>query len=72
MAAQILNTSNALPELPQTWPSDTSQSQGTLLGFFAGWSTWQYVVTFLLSVVVYDQGNQEYRVHGILHPADAV
>ena len=59
MAAEMVNTSRAQPELPQTWTFSTSQLQGSLPGFLAGWSTWQYVVTFLLGVVVYDQGNQE-------------
>jgi hypothetical protein len=59
MAAEIVNTSSAQSELPQTWPFSTSQLQGSLPGFFSGWSTWPYVVTFLLGVVVYDQGKQE-------------
>lgn len=65
MAAIVnnLNTS-AQPELPQTWALGTRQLQRTLPGLLAGWLTWQYVVTFLLGVVVYDQGNQD-RVHRI-------
>lgn len=63
MAADIVNTSTQ-PELAQTWPNNTSQSHGVLLDFLANWSTWQYVVTFLLSIVVYDQGNQECHVRG--------
>lgn len=61
MAAEIVNTSTQ-PEPTQAWPNSTFQSQGALLGFLAKWSTWQYVVTFLLSIVVYDQGNQECQV----------
>lgn len=63
MAAEIVNTS-IQPEPTPAWPNNTSQSQGALLGFLAKWSTWQYVVTFLLSIVVYDQGNQECQVRG--------
>ena len=57
MSAIMVNMSSAQPELPQTWPSSTSQVQAALPAFLAGCSTWQYAVTFLLSVVIYDQGN---------------
>jgi C-22 sterol desaturase len=62
--AAMLNTSSAQIEVPQTWPFRTSQLQAVLPNFVAGWSTWQYVVTFILGVVVYDQGNQ--------HPATGI
>lgn len=62
MAAEIVDASNAQPRLPQTWHFDAFQLQSALLDFLAGCYTWQYVVTFLLGVVVYDQGNQEGRV----------
>jgi hypothetical protein len=59
MAASNVNaTPSAQPERPQTWPFSTSDLQCTLPGFLAGWSTWQYVLTVLLGVVVYDQGKQ--------------
>lgn len=63
MAAEIVNTSTQ-PEPAQAWTNSTSQSHGVLMDFLANWSTWQYVVTFLLSIVVYDQGNQECQVRG--------
>ena len=63
MAAEIVNTSIQPKPMP-AWPNNSSQSQGALLGFFAKWSTLQYVITFLLSIVVYDQGNQECQVRG--------
>jgi len=62
MAAEIVNTSSARPELPQILPRSNSELQGALPGFLSNWSAWQYIVAFLLGVVVYDQGNQECRV----------
>lgn len=62
--ADIFNTSSAQSELLQKWHSSTSQPQGALLGLAPGWSIWQYVVAFLLGVVLYDQGNQEYWAMG--------
>lgn len=56
MAAHIVNTSSSYV-LPQTWPSTTPQLKGALSQFLAGWSTWQYVLTFILGMVVYDQGK---------------
>lgn len=67
MAAEIVNTSTQ-PEPAQAWPNNTSHSHGVLLDFLANWSTWQYVVTFLLSIVVYDQGNQECSSPWIFQP----
>ncbi|KAI1980570.1 hypothetical protein LOZ53_000546 [Ophidiomyces ophidiicola] len=52
--AEVFNASSSQPELPQTWPF-TLQLQGTLSHALAGWSAWQYIVTFLLALVVYDQ-----------------
>jgi len=59
MAAEIANISVAQYELREKWPSSPSQSPGALLESFAGWSTWQYIVTFLLAVILYDQGSQQ-------------
>jgi len=47
----VNNTSNAQSELPQVL--------GGLPTIFVGWPIWQYVVTFLIGVVVYDQGSEE-------------
>lgn len=71
MAVEIVNTS-VRPDLPQTLPYSNSEFQGALPSFLSSWSAWQYIVIFLLGVVVYDQGNQECRVRGMLHPANAV
>lgn len=65
--AEFLNMSSAQLELPQTWPVSTSQWQDLLPGILAGWSTWQYIVMFLLSIVVYDQGNKKSRSTGFPH-----
>jgi C-22 sterol desaturase len=50
--------SELLRKLPG-WSVRTSQSQlSDSLGLFrTGWSAWQYAVTFLLGMVVYDQGK---------------
>ncbi|PGG98144.1 hypothetical protein AJ79_08967 [Helicocarpus griseus UAMH5409] len=57
MADDMVNlTSNAHHGLPQTCQSSsTFHAQAVLPNFLAGWSTWQYIVAFLLGVVVYDQ-----------------
>ncbi|GKT54636.1 cytochrome P450 [Colletotrichum tofieldiae] len=68
MASAIIDTPVAQPELQQTWSNSTSQFPGSLPGFFAGWSTWQYVVTFLLGVVVYDQAMYLKRKGSIAGP----
>lgn len=54
--AEIANISTAQYELFQTAVSNSSQSNITLSGALSGWSTWQYTITFLLAVVLYDQG----------------
>ncbi|OGE52055.1 hypothetical protein PENARI_c011G05232 [Penicillium arizonense] len=54
MAADISNCS--IPQLEsRTLLLHSSQQARSWLDSLAGWSTWQYVVTFLLAVVVYDQ-----------------
>ncbi|GAB1203081.1 hypothetical protein APSETT445_001707 [Aspergillus pseudonomiae] len=55
MATEIFNTSSTQPELSQSWAHKTSQFQGALPDFLAEWSAWQYVVTFLIGLVLYDQ-----------------
>ncbi|BAE57461.1 cytochrome protein [Aspergillus flavus] len=55
MATEIFNTTSAQPESPQSWAYKTSQLQGALPDFLAEWSAWQYVVTFLVGLVLYDQ-----------------
>jgi hypothetical protein len=70
MGAQVFNSSMAQPELPQTWPSITSQSRNTLLDAVAGWHAWQYVVTFLIGVIIYDQGKYKPKLYEILQIAD--
>ncbi|GIJ90056.1 hypothetical protein Asppvi_009005 [Aspergillus pseudoviridinutans] len=55
MSVRVTNASNAQAELAQTWPQRTFHLQSASPGFLAGWSAWQYVLIFLLGVVVYDQ-----------------
>ena len=61
MAIGVSNTSGTPPELLQGgpgWPSGTSPwLPSSLAGIVAGWSAWQYVMTLLLGLVVYDQGK---------------
>lgn len=58
MDAELVNTTySSQNELPQAGSSAMVQLKNAVPEFMAGWSTWQYVVTFLLGVVVYDQGN---------------
>ncbi|RAH49318.1 cytochrome P450 61 [Aspergillus brunneoviolaceus CBS 621.78] len=47
--AEFVNITTAHLAQPPTWPNPAYSS------FLSGWSTWQYIVTFLLGVVVYDQ-----------------
>ncbi len=62
MAADLANTSITPPELLEGgpgWPSGSLRwpLQGSLARFAAEWSAWQYVVTLLLGLVVYDQSK---------------
>lgn len=66
MAAEISNLSTSHAELLRAWPSNPSQHTVTLIQSLSGWSTWQYIVAFLLAVVFYDQGTQQcpsYKFH---------
>ncbi|CAD0097848.1 unnamed protein product [Aureobasidium mustum] len=62
MAASIDNSS----ELVSNWHTgivngsdfQPALSQSLLPAVLAGWSMWQYILTFLLGVIVYDQGKQ--------------
>lgn len=72
MASQLANATGAQPVHSQTWHADSFHLQDVIPEFFKGWPTWQYVVAFLLGVVVYDQ--REYRRPSPWHtsPADHV
>lgn len=63
MASQIVvaSTGSVQSELPQTTSSNATQWKNALnsANFTVGWSTWQYVLTFLLGVIVYDQGKSD-------------
>lgn len=59
MDAGLVNaTFGAQNELPQTGSFGSSQLKDAVPQALWGWSTWQYAVTFLLGVIVYDQGNE--------------
>ncbi|CAG8222008.1 unnamed protein product [Penicillium salamii] len=55
MDAVISNFSEPHVELLQAWPSNPSQPSTSLLGTLSQWPTWQYVVSFLVAVMLYDQ-----------------
>ncbi|KAK1145885.1 hypothetical protein N8T08_003831 [Aspergillus melleus] len=56
MDTELVNaTFSSQNELPQAGSFSTSPLKDAVPEFLLGWSTWQYVVTFLLGVVVYDQ-----------------
>lgn len=57
MAFEIANISIAQNELPQIWPSSHPQFQSHLLASLMRFSFWQYAVTFLFAILVYDQGK---------------
>ena len=57
MAFEMANTSIAQNELPQIWPSNQPQSQSYLMASLMSFSVWQYAVTFLIAILVYDQGK---------------
>lgn len=60
MASQLANVTSAQPKHSQTtWHIGPSNLQDTVPNFLLGLPTWQYVVTFLLGVIVYDQ--REYQ-----------
>lgn len=58
MGADAVNASAALPELPQALSSHGHGTHGALLALLSSYSIWQYVVTLVLGVLVYDQGEQ--------------
>jgi hypothetical protein len=60
MAFETINVSNAQNELPQIWPSNHPQSQSYLLVSLMNLSSWQYAVTFIIAILVYDQGKQSF------------
>lgn len=59
MASQSVTAAHAQSVLPQTWLSNLAGWQDALplRNATADWSTWQYVVTLILGLVVYDQGK---------------
>lgn len=75
---KIMDNSSVQPApsspAPQPWrfgfPGSSSPLEGVLPGFTAEWSSWQYMVTFLLGLVVYDQGNEQ-SAGRTSHPEDA-
>ncbi|KAL4864031.1 hypothetical protein BDV12DRAFT_206055 [Aspergillus spectabilis] len=68
MESPFANISIAQPDVLQPWPSKPSLIHSTLPEPFAAWRTWQYIVTFLLGVVVYDQGMYIWRKGSIAGP----
>lgn len=67
MAATLSQVNDSLLEHPKTWPSDVQapEMHSTLLSPLMGWSSWQYIVTILLGIVLYDQGEHYVNAHSI-------
>lgn len=61
MAFEIANISIAQNELPQIWPSNHPQFGSYLVAYFMSLSFWQYAVTFIIAILVYDQGKQSFH-----------
>lgn len=60
MALNFINASVAWPDLSQpSFLSTTSKLQEAIAfpEFLSSWPIWKYVVTFILGLVVYDQGR---------------
>lgn len=60
MSAGAVNTSGVPPELPQALRSYGSGTRGAFLALLSSYPIWQYVVTLILGVVVYDQGEPDW------------
>jgi C-22 sterol desaturase len=61
MTPGMFNASGVQLELSQTWVSfSISQSplHNVIPETFVGWSNWQYILTFVLGVILYDQGKR--------------
>lgn len=61
MAFEMTNISIAQNELPQIWPSNHPQSQSYLLASLMSLSFWQYAVTFIIAILAYDQGKENFQ-----------
>ncbi|KAL2862630.1 cytochrome P450 [Aspergillus lucknowensis] len=68
MATAAFNSSNAQLGLLQKWPSKGSSWREALVELLAGWPTWQYVVTVVLGIIVYDQAMYLWRKGSIAGP----
>ncbi|KAK2611024.1 hypothetical protein N8I77_004407 [Diaporthe amygdali] len=71
MASQIIMASSVQSGQPQTLLSNTTSWQDALAWptVTASWSTWQYIVTFLLALVIFDQVMYIKRKGPIAGPA---
>lgn len=59
MSSVLFNVTSQ-PELAQTCVTSMCRLQNGLLAFVSGWAAWQYVVTVLLGVIIYDQCKHIY------------
>jgi C-22 sterol desaturase len=62
MSTKLVNMTNTLLELPHTWLTSSPKVDG-------GWSSWQYIATVLLGVILYDQVMYIKRKGSIAGPA---
>lgn len=68
MASQIIMASSVQSGQPQTLLSNTTSWQDALAWptVTASWSTWQYIVTFLLALVIFDQGELYTEIQNVM------
>lgn len=61
MAFEMANISTVQNELRQIWPANHAQSQSYLLASLMSLSFWQYAVTIIIAILVYDQGKESFQ-----------
>ncbi|KAI5271414.1 cytochrome P450 [Aureobasidium subglaciale] len=58
MSSKLGNMTNSLLDLPQAWQvwqTSSEKVSGNLTDRLAGWSSWQYIATLVLGIILYDQ-----------------
>ncbi|KAF2014479.1 cytochrome P450 61 [Aaosphaeria arxii CBS 175.79] len=55
MSAEVLNSTSLPAGQSSPWHANISLSDSALQRVFAGWSVWQWAITILLGMIVYDQ-----------------
>ncbi|KAL3451139.1 cytochrome P450 61 [Aspergillus insuetus] len=68
MAATTFNSSSVELHLSQSWASGSLSLRDTVLDYLTRRPTWQYVVSFVLGVIIYDQVMYIWRKGSIAGP----